>query len=175
MRDTFDVFLANATTPFAFVDTARIVIDSLTFDGSVRFNTAENGNYYLVIAGRNIVETWTASAQALTKGATANYSFISAQSQAYGNNLVLHGSKWCLYSGDVNQDEFVDFSDLGLVDNDSYNYMSGYLVTDINGDGFIDFTDLGMVDNNSYNYIGTAKPSVLSARPHQQRQRVPLK
>jgi hypothetical protein len=76
-------------------------------------------------------------------------------------------SKYCIFNGDVNQDQFIDFSDLTLIDNDAYNYTSGYVLTDVNGDMYVDFTDLTIVDNNSYNYIGVAKPSVKSgfARP----------
>ncbi|MBI3189057.1 MAG: PAS domain-containing protein, partial [Ignavibacteriales bacterium] len=53
---------------------------------------------------------------------------------------------------------FIDFSDLTEIDNDSYNFASGYLVTDVNGDMFVDFSDLTLVDNNSYNFIGANTP-----------------
>jgi hypothetical protein len=112
-----------------------------------------------MLKGRAVIETLSKTGgEIVTKGTTLNYNFTTSQSQAYGDNMIIHGSKWCIYTGDVNQDGFVDFSDLGLIDNDSYNYVAGYVVTDLNGDQFVDFTDLGMCDNNSYNYIGTVKP-----------------
>jgi hypothetical protein len=49
--------------------------------------------------------------------------------------LIYKGTKWCLFSGDVNKDDLVDSGDPGIVDNDNANYVSGYTATDINGDG----------------------------------------
>ncbi|MBI5727930.1 MAG: hypothetical protein HY965_08770, partial [Ignavibacteriales bacterium] len=87
-----------------------------------------------------------------------NFDFSNDSSKAYGNNMVKKGLKWCLYSGDINQDGYVDFSDLTLIDNDAYNFTSGYVQTDLNGDNYVDFTDLTICDNNAYNFIGTIKP-----------------
>lgn len=159
ISDTFMVYLASAAPPNAFVDSASIVIDSVTFTGTAAFRNAPSGQYYVVISGRNNLQTWSKSGgEALTKNSTVSYNFDSLQTQAYGSNLKLVNTHWCLYSGDVNQDQFVDFSDLTLVDNDSYNFTSGYVATDVNGDLFVDFTDLTLVDNNSYNFIGTIRP-----------------
>jgi hypothetical protein len=58
----------------------------------------------------------------------------------------------------VNQDGIVDFSDLSAIDNDSFNFVSGYVTTDITGDFFVDFTDLSIGDNNSFNFIGVINP-----------------
>jgi hypothetical protein len=44
------------------------------------------------------------------------------------------------------------------VDNDSFNYVSGYVNSDTNGDGIIDTGDMTMVDNNASNYIGAQTP-----------------
>lgn len=76
-----------------------------------------------------------------------------AQNKAYGNNLKLKGTKWCIYSGDVNQDGIVDIGDLVLVDNDNYNFVTGYTNTDINGDGIVDVTDLVTADYNNLNFV----------------------
>ncbi|MBI5728119.1 MAG: T9SS type A sorting domain-containing protein, partial [Ignavibacteriales bacterium] len=81
------------------------------------------------------------------------------------NNLKQKGSRWCLYSGDANQDGIVDFGDLTLIDNDSYNFMSGYLVTDVNGDQYVDFGDLTICDNNSYNFVQVMKPGGAFKQP----------
>ncbi|MBI2418410.1 MAG: hypothetical protein HYV28_11035 [Ignavibacteriales bacterium] len=159
MRDTFKVYLANITSPFAFVDSALAVIDSVNYTGYATFYNAPTGAYYLVVKGRSIVETWSKTGgESFTKGSTGSFSFTSAATQAFGSNMVLKGSQYCVYSGDVNQDNFIDFSDLTEIDNDSYNFASGYLVTDVNGDMFVDFSDLTLVDNNSYNFIGANTP-----------------
>lgn len=78
-----------------------------------------------------------------------NYDFTSSISQAFGNNLKLKSGKYCIYSGDINQDEIIDASDLSEVDNASYEGLSGrYLNSDVNGNGYVDATDVSIVDNN---------------------------
>ena len=41
-------------------------------------------------------------------GTVINYDFTSAASQAFGNNMHLNGSKYCIYGGDVDQNLIVD-------------------------------------------------------------------
>ena len=67
-------------------------------------------------------------------------------------------AKWCIYSGDVNQDGLIDLSDMIAVDNDNLNYVTGYTITDVNGDGLVDLSDLIIVDNNNINYINKQVP-----------------
>ena len=89
---------------------------------------------------------------------TAVYDFTSAQSQAFGYNMVQKNSKWCLYSGDIFKDGFIDGSDVALADVDLYNYAFGWIPTDLTGDEFVDGADMAILDVNSYNYIGVIKP-----------------
>jgi hypothetical protein len=65
---------------------------------------------------------------------------------------------YVIYSGDVNQDGFIDTADMTPVDNDATNYEAGYRTTDVNGDGVIDTADMTIVDNNAAQYIGAATP-----------------
>jgi parallel beta-helix repeat protein len=161
--DTVKIILANAVTPYAYVDSASVLLDSLSFSAAATFSSAANGNYFLVVKHRNCVETWSASAITFSKGSTASYDFTDAQTKAYGSNLIQVSEspvRWAIYSGDVNQDGYVDPLDLSLVDIDSYNYVSGRgLATDINGDGYVDPLDLSITDANSYNYVGVVKPA----------------
>ncbi|MBK9403744.1 MAG: hypothetical protein IPN57_04285 [Ignavibacteria bacterium] len=79
--------------------------------------------------------------------------------QAYGNNLKLKGSKYCVYSGDINQSGFVDATDMSILDNDAYNLISGrFLPSDLNGDNIVDGADMSTGDNNSYIGAGVIKP-----------------
>ena len=69
--------------------------------------------------------------------------------QAYGNNLKQKGSKYCIISGDIDRDGYIDASDFSPVDNSAYIALSGrFLNTDLNGDNFVDADDLNIVDNN---------------------------
>lgn len=160
--DTITVLLANASSPFAIVDSASVILDSISFQATASLATAASGSYYIVIKHRNSIETWSASAVAYTKGSTTNYDFTTDPSAAYGNNEVAVGSagRYAIFSGDCNQDGYVDPLDLSLIDGDSFNYVAGRaLVTDINGDGYVDPLDLSICDQNSFNYVGIKIPT----------------
>jgi hypothetical protein len=98
------------------------------FSSTVTFLNAVSGTYYVVVKHRNSIETWSkAGGESYTLGSPLNYDFTTAQTQAYGNNMLLIGSRYCIYGGDINQDGVVDATDAGAVDNDASNYASGYL------------------------------------------------
>ncbi|MEJ5263659.1 MAG: hypothetical protein WHT45_13320, partial [Ignavibacterium sp.] len=69
--------------------------------------------------------------------------------KAYGNNLKLINGKWCIYSGDVNQDGFINSTDVSLIFNSNSLGELGYLSTDLNNDSFTEIFDLIIVFNNS--------------------------
>jgi Pro-kumamolisin, activation domain/Dockerin type I domain len=155
--DTVTVELHNATSPYALVESQKGVMNTYGI-GTFNFITVTNGiSYYIVIKHRNSIETWSATPHSFNNG-SLSYDFTASQNQAYGSNLVQKGSKWCIYSGDVNQDGSVDSGDLGLVDYDYTNYVTGYTNTDVNGDGEVDSCDLAIVDNNYTNYVYAEKP-----------------
>jgi hypothetical protein len=87
-----------------------------------------------------------------------NYNFTTSQSQAFGNNLILKGSKYCIYSGDVNQDGIVDIGDISLIDNNVFSVTTGYNTSDLNGDNIVDISDLEIADNNAFNFVGRIIP-----------------
>jgi len=124
---------------------------------SVPIPAIYDGTYYITVKHRNSLETTTATAISFSTS-TINQSFGS-RANIYGSNL---GSSfdgyYLIYSGDVNQDGFIDTQDYIGIDNDSYNYVSGYLATDVDGNGTIDTNDYINIDNNNYNYIGIILP-----------------
>jgi hypothetical protein len=89
----------------------------------------------------------------------SSFDFTISKSQAYGNNLLLKGSKYCIYSGDVTHDGTVDLSDLISVDNDNTNFVTGYTNSDLNGDGTVDLSDLIITDNNNALFVSRIVPS----------------
>jgi endonuclease G, mitochondrial len=154
--DTVDVELRNEST-LALVDQDRELL-SASGVGTFTFSSAVNGtNYYLVVKHRNSVETWSASAQSFSSYALI-YDFTTISTQAYGSNLILQDGKYCLYSGDVNQDGFVTGDDFAGVDNDGSNFEY-HLVNDLNGDGFVTGDDFTYIDNNGANFISINKPT----------------
>jgi hypothetical protein len=152
--DIITVELHATTTPFALVQTATTILSTtgaatVTFPGTVIGNS-----YYVVLKGRNIVETWSAAPVVFT--ATASQSFTTA----FGANLGLVGTVPVIFSGDINapQDGSVDFFDYPIWEADYNNFTSGYIPADLNGDGGVDFFDYPIWEANYNNFIGVIKP-----------------
>jgi carboxypeptidase T len=154
ISDTVSIELHSAESPYLLVASSKGILNA-SGSGSFNFSGGVSGTpYYLVVKHRNTVETWSASP---VSGST--YDFTTLRSQAYGNNMILKGSKYCIYSGDVNHDGSVDIFDLSLIDNDNTNFVGGYVNTDINGDGSVDLFDLSIVDNNNTLFVGKIVPN----------------
>lgn len=157
IADTAKVILRNSSAPYGIIDSAEAVINS-NGTGSYNFLNAVNGiNYYIVIRHRNSIETWSSVSQTFVSN-NLNYDFTSSSSQAYGNNLKLKGSRWTVFSGDVNKDMIVDLNDVVLIYNDAAVFQAGYLVTDVNGDNIIDLTDLVLSYNNASKFVSVISP-----------------
>ncbi len=157
VSDTVTVELRNSFAPYSLVNQTKIFLNS-NGQGSGTFSNLNNGvPYYLVVKHRNAVETWSTIPQSFSVN-TLNYDFTTGSNKAYGNNLKLIGSKWCIYGGDVNQDGFVETTDLNLVFTDNINGITGYVVTDLNGDSFTEIEDLNIVFINNVLGIEVRKP-----------------
>ena len=158
-RDTVTIILRHSVTPFGVWDSVNCIVDSATLNTQSIFGCIPQGNYYIVVRHRNSIETWSKpGGEQLYPGVNYTYDFTSSQSQAYGNNLKLIGTKWCIYTGDVTQSGFIDALDMMNVDNDIFVFRTGYVPTDLNGDNFVDIDDLGMIDNNVRRWIGVERP-----------------
>jgi hypothetical protein len=157
---TVKLLLRNATFPFDIKDSAIGKIDSLTLSGRFWFTRAASGTYYLVVKHFNSVETWSKVGGETTTSnfQSLNYDFTSSITQAYGNNMRLKGGKYCFYSGDVDQDGFIDATDLSRIDNEAYNFSVGeFLPEDLDGNGVVDAADFSVADNNRF-FIGVISP-----------------
>ncbi|MEZ4824497.1 MAG: hypothetical protein R2942_19760 [Ignavibacteria bacterium] len=159
-KDPVTVYLRNASAPYAIVDSATAVIDSISFTGQFTFSNASSGQYYIVVKHFNSIETWSRSGgETMLANGTYNYDFTNLSSKAYGNNMVLKGSKFCIYSGDVNNDGLIDLTDLVATYNDAVTFVSGsYVITDINADNIVDLADVLIVNNNTSIFVSVAKP-----------------
>ncbi len=159
--DSVIVELHNGTFPFALAYSYKGIMNSngninCTFPGY-----ALGGNYYIVLKHRNSIETWSATAAYI--GNFTSYNFSSAAFLAYGSNMKQIDSspdiKWAIYSGDMNQDGYIDGFDYPAFDTDSQNNVSGvYVATDLNGDGYVDGFDYPLFDANSQNTVSIIKP-----------------
>ncbi len=157
VADHITIELHSASSYSTIVYTISNVPLSTTGTATVVIPAAYAGSYYITVKHRNSLETTTASAVSFS-GSVISQSFGSP-SNVYGANLgTTYDGRYVIYAGDVNQDGFIDTQDYVDIDNDSYNYMAGYLISDVDGNGMVDTNDYIFVDNNNYNYISTVHP-----------------
>lgn len=154
--DTIQVILADSVSPFNKIDTAKCKLNSSGI-GTLYFENALRVSYFIIVNHRNSIETWSSTSQSFSSG-ELSYDFSTTQTKAYGNNLIQKGTKWCVFSGDVDQDGSVDLTDMIEVDNDNANFVTGYVSSDVNGDENTDLSDLIIVDNNNSAFVGVVTP-----------------
>ncbi len=153
------VELHNSTTPYALIDSQTVQLNS-SGAGNTVFTKAANGtSYYIVLKSNNGLETWSSTPQ-MFSGSTLSYDFTDVATKAYGSNLVYVTNKWCIISGDVNQDGSVDALDRSACWND--RNLIGVYTTDLNGDGVVDALDRSIAWNNRN--LSVQKPA-LAASP----------
>jgi hypothetical protein len=153
--DTISVELHDASG--VLISTASGMLQT---NGTVSLNFESiTGDYYIVVTHRNTVATSSSSLVSFVSGVATNFDFTTADSQAYGDNQVmLETGIYGLYTGDLNQDGFIDVFDFPIYDIDNTDGKSGYYVTDINGDGFIDVFDFPIYDINNLNAVSSYLP-----------------
>lgn len=77
----------------------------------------------------------------------------------YGANLLLAADgSGLIFSGDVNQDGFIDTADMTEAENAALLFTAGYLPTDVNGDGITDTADMTLIDNNAATFVTAILP-----------------
>lgn len=157
--DTITVELRSITGTLVNSATALLHTNG---SAAATFLNTPIGSYYIVIKHRNAVETWSAIPQ-VVNGGELLYDFTNSITKAYGNNLkLLEPNVYGLYSGDLNQDGYVDIFDFPLYDtaNQSGGVADGtYIVTDMNGDGYIDIFDFPLYDSNNQNNVQVISPN----------------
>ncbi|MBX7041277.1 MAG: hypothetical protein K1X85_00110 [Ignavibacteria bacterium] len=159
--DTVRLYLRGTSSPFVKIDSAVSVISKTNFTGAFTFANAASGSYYIQANHRNTVETWSSAPVQFERGGTTEFSFVNAQSSAFGNNQMLVDNmpvRYALFGGDVDQDGTVDANDASIIDNDAYNVLSGYIPSDVTGDGFVDGSDASLADNNAFNFVQKIVP-----------------
>lgn len=158
--DTVTVFLRNIFSPYTIVDSAKGYLNS-SGTGTFSFLNVTNGiNFYIQLKHRNSIETWSATSQSFTYS-LLTYNFTTAASKAFGNNMIQVDAAplgFAIYSGDVNQDGFVNLNDIILTLNNSSNFVNGYVITDLNGDNFTNLNDILIAYNNSNRFVSVITP-----------------
>lgn len=160
--DTITVRLRNNFSPYTIVDSAKNVLLGPLAGQDFYFGKVHNMvQYFIEVRHRNALQTWSASPVIFANQQTS-IAFSYDASYAYGNNEILVDTNpynvFAFYSGDVNQDEVVDLTDIVYVFNDANNFISGYVVTDVTGDDFVDLSDLTLTFNNANLFVSVVKP-----------------
>lgn len=160
-NDTVTVLLREADAPYAIIDLAHGVIDSATYTGRFSFTIAPSSDYYIVVKHFNSIETWSKNGgeYLISNGLPNSYNFTTAAAQAYGDNLTLIRTRYCMFTGDVNQDGIVNQTDLLNVYNDQLNFVNGIrLPDDLTGDNIVDLRDLIRCSNNATRFARVISP-----------------
>jgi hypothetical protein len=159
MKDTVKVYLRGSVSPYSIVDSAKSLLDSISFTAVMKFRSETlPGSYFLDIRHRNSIETWSANPVLYNFGTSMNYDFTLSPASAFGNNEKSVGSKWGIYSGDVDQNGFIDLSDVINIYNGSNNFASGYVRQDCNGDSIVDLSDIIVAYNNALLFVTKIVP-----------------
>lgn len=154
--DTITVELHNASSPYALVDQAKILLNLNGNATANFFNATDATNYYLAIKHRNSIETWS-SVTPFFSGGIMSYNFTTAQSQAFNNNLKLKFGKWCILGGEIaNEDQYIDGDDVTAAFNAQGAF--GYVIQDVTGDDYVDGDDVTLAYNNQG--VGTTNPLI---------------
>lgn len=158
--DTAFILLRNSISPYTIIDSSKSFLNS-TGTGVFEFSNTENAtDYFLTIKHRNSIETWSMNSVKFNLN-NLSYDLTESDTSAFGNNLKLtdfNPFTYAVFSGDVNQDGTVDLSDGSLIDNDIFNFTTGYVVTELNGDGTVDIADAVYADNNGFEFVSAVFP-----------------
>jgi parallel beta-helix repeat protein len=161
--DYITVELRSDMAPYAVVYSQEVIL-STTGTATVNFPTcaAIGTDYYIVIKGRNIVETWSASPQSAAYAYSYNF---DNSADAFGSNMNTVFGVPAIYSGDMDDVNMNGLGD-GVVDNadfdawliDSEAFTEGYIRTDLSGDAVTDNIDFAIWLTNSINFVEVLKP-----------------
>ena len=117
--------------------------------------------YLISLKHRNSIEIWS-NLSVIFKYSRSVYSFLLSSIVAcYGDNEIQVDTspvRYGMYSGDVNQDGFIDLNDVVNISNKATEFTSGYVVQDLNGDNIADLNDVLLAYNNSTNFVQRITP-----------------
>ena len=142
---------------FALIEAKRAV---LLNNGTVSVTFAQPAAaYFIAVKHRNTIQAWTKDPVQCVLS-TPLYDFTTGSDKVMGDNQVeVQTGKWALFTGDLNQDDFIDGNDFPAFDTDSFNGVNSvYVATDMNGDGFVDGNDFPVFDSNSFNGVSAVHP-----------------
>jgi hypothetical protein len=155
VTDSVTIELHNSSSPYSLVVSRKVPLQTNgQLDATFNYRC---GLFYIVVKHRNSVETW--SANPVIMQPSIAYDFTAFVTQAFGNNQVeVESGIWAIFSGDINQDGFIDNTDFSLWEADANNFVTGYLSTDVDGNGAVDNGDFSIWEANANSFVSVVKP-----------------
>ena len=154
------VYLRNVMAPFDILDSCFVVSSDSAYQNDISFKNAKSGTYYIVINIPGCIETWSKEGgEYLEEGSALNeYDFSTDSSKAYGNNLILKASRYCIFSGNVVRNHEINLDDIIQIINSSGLFTTRLNVNDLTGDKLVDLSDVLIVFNNSSRFVSRKSP-----------------
>jgi len=147
--DTVTVTLYDAISTSTVIESVQGI---LMTDGTLSAtfaNASAGSDYYIGVTHRNSLEVWSAAPVTFTAVTSYNFTTSLAQAWSIGLDPMVEVSTgvFALWTGDLNQDDFIDASDFIIYDTDNAaGLLLDYYATDMNGDGFVDASDFTIYD-----------------------------
>lgn len=160
-RDTMRVYFREQSSPYSLLDSSIAFLDSTglgLFDISAHL--LQTG-VQVQLKHRNSIETWTSGVGIFLQNSDIIYRFSDNESRAFGDNEIQIDDDpflFAIYSGDIDQNGFIDLTDVVLVFNDVSNFTTGYNKTDVTGDNISDLNDVILTFNNANNFVAKIVP-----------------
>lgn len=138
VQDTLRYILHRNVAPYDALDSAIGYVNQFGFSTTYLAN-ALSGSYYIEIKHRNSLAVWTNTPKTFTQGGSTSFNILSGPSSVYGSDLISVNGRWCMYSGDINQDGAINGNDFTAF-NTQFG-QSGYIASDLNGDNTVNGND----------------------------------
>lgn len=152
--------LRESTLPYLVAETKTVIQNGIAPVTMEFLNVENTKSYYIVVRYANGLETWSAQPQYFVNG-YLNYDFTSDSVKAYGNNMIKINGKWCIISGDINQDGKINAIDRGICWNDR---GTADVYSDVNHDGIVNELDRAILAKNTYKKVMCPEGAVPSKR-----------
>lgn len=160
-RDTLTMYLRNNFSPYEIVDSCTREMNQFGESQMSFRNVVPETLYLISLKHRNSIEIWS-NLSVIFKYSRSVFSFqLSSIVSVYGDNEIQVDTspvRYGMYSGDVNQDGFIDLIDVISISNKANEFAPGYLVQDLTGNNLVDLNDVLMAYNNSVNFVSRKTP-----------------
>lgn len=161
IKDTITMYLRKKFSPYEIVDSCKREMNQFGQSQMSFENVIADTLYTLSLKHRNSIEIWS-NIIVLFKYSTSVTSFqLSAIVSTFGGNEIQVNDdpvRFAMFSGDVDQNGFIDLGDVISISNKANEFAAGYIVQDLTGNNQADLNDILIAYNNSINFIRRITP-----------------